>query len=81
VNKTDLSVNDDKRIIEPDKINTLAHGYRAGWHGKPTRELTGRQGRSGKVTGEATGWQGWPGKVGQNEQKSSTPCSRLSADV
>ena len=35
-----LSANDDKRIIQPDKINTLAHWYRTGWHGKPTREPT-----------------------------------------
>jgi len=28
VNKVALSANDDKRIIQPDKINTLAHGYR-----------------------------------------------------
>ena len=41
VNKVALSANDDKRIIQPDKINTLAHGYRTGWHGKPTREQTG----------------------------------------
>ena len=65
VNKVALSANDDKRIIQPDKINTLAHGYRTGWHGKPTREPTGRQGnqqgdwqgRPGKVTGEATGFE------------------------
>ena len=36
-----FSSSDDKRIIRPDKINTLAHGYRAGWYGKPTREPTG----------------------------------------
>jgi len=44
VNKIALSANDDKRIIGPDKIQAQAHGYRTGWHGKPT----GRQGRSGK---------------------------------
>jgi len=30
VNKVPLSANDDKRIIQPDKINTLASGYRTG---------------------------------------------------
>ena len=30
VNKIALSANDDKRIIMPDKIQTLAHGYRTG---------------------------------------------------
>jgi len=69
INKIALSSSDDKRIIRPDKINTLAHGHRAGWHGKPTREPTGRLGwrqgdRGGdRVTGEATGRQGRPGKV------------------
>jgi len=29
-NKVALSANDDKRIIQPDKINTLAYGYRTG---------------------------------------------------
>jgi len=28
VNKVALSANDDKRIIQPDKINAIAHGYR-----------------------------------------------------
>ena len=28
VNKTALSPDDDKRIILPDRINTLAHGFR-----------------------------------------------------
>jgi len=30
VNKIALSAIDDKRIILPDKIQTLAHGYRTG---------------------------------------------------
>ena len=30
VNKIALSANDDKRIIQPDKIQTLAHGHRTG---------------------------------------------------
>ena len=30
VNKVALTANDDKRIIQPDKINTLAYGYRTG---------------------------------------------------
>ena len=30
VNKIALSSNDDKRLIQPGKIQTLAHGYRAG---------------------------------------------------
>ena len=51
----------DKIIIQPDKINTLAHGYRTGCYGKPIRGPTGRQGnwqgRPGKVTGEATGFE------------------------
>ena len=29
VNKIALSANDDKRIIQPDKIQTLAYGFRA----------------------------------------------------
>ena len=29
INKIALSGSDDKRIIRVDKINTLAHGYRA----------------------------------------------------
>jgi len=29
LNKISLSANDDKRIIQPDKINTLAYGFRA----------------------------------------------------
>ena len=29
VNKIALSADDDKRIILPDRINTLAHGFRA----------------------------------------------------
>jgi len=41
VNKLAVSANDDKRIIQPDKISTLAYGYRTGWHEKPTREPTG----------------------------------------
>jgi len=28
VNKVALSSSDDKRIIRPNKINTLAHGFR-----------------------------------------------------
>jgi len=73
INKIALSSSDDKRIIRPDKINTLPHGHRAGWHGKQTREPTGLtweawqsdrgglakwQGRPGKVTGETTGDRG-----------------------
>jgi len=36
VNKIVLSANDDKRIIQPDKINTLAIGFRGGapWEDK-----------------------------------------------
>jgi len=30
VNKISLSANDDKRIIQPNKIQTCAHGYRTG---------------------------------------------------
>ena len=30
INKIGLSSSDVKRIVRPDKINTLAHGYRAG---------------------------------------------------
>jgi len=30
VNKIALSSSDEKRTIRPDKIKTLAHGYRAG---------------------------------------------------
>jgi len=30
INKIALSSYDDKRIIRPDKINTLAHEYRVG---------------------------------------------------
>ena len=73
INKIALSSSDDKRIMRPDKTNTLPHGYRTGWHGKPTREPTGRQGNwqgrwqgdggGDRVTGEATGWQGRSGKV------------------
>jgi len=29
VNKNALSANDDKRIIQPDKIQTQAHGFRS----------------------------------------------------
>jgi len=29
VNKIALSANEDKRIIQPDKINTLSYGFRA----------------------------------------------------
>jgi len=49
VNKIALSANHDKRIIMPDKINTLAHGFRGSGHG-----AQGRQRGPGKVTGE--GW-------------------------
>jgi len=37
VNEVALSANDDKRIIQPGKIQTLAHGYGTSWHEKPTR--------------------------------------------
>jgi len=30
INKVALSANDDKRIIQPEKMNTLPHGYRTG---------------------------------------------------
>jgi len=72
VNKIALSSSDEKRTIRPDKIKTLAHGYRAGWHGKSTWEPTGRQGNrqadmrglakwqgGDRMTGVAAGWQGW----------------------
>jgi len=58
-----LSSSDDKRIIRPDKIQSLAHGYRTGWHEKPTREPTGVAWQSNRATGEPTGWHGRPGKV------------------
>jgi len=67
------SSSDDIRIIRPDKINTLAHGCRTGWHGKPTRKPTGRQADIGRqqgdmggdrATGEVTGRQGrWQGDM------------------
>jgi len=49
-----LSANDDKRIIQPDKINTLARGFR-GWRAIGGQRQTGEQNR-GK--GAETGAQG-----------------------
>jgi len=68
VNKIALSANDDKRIIQLDKIQTLAHGFRA-WG------ALGQRGGGGLVKGKGNrGGQGQRGqrKVGQNEQKPST---------
>ena len=77
-NKVAVSANDDKRIIGVDKIQTLAHGYRTGLHGKPTREPTGRQGnrqwRPGKVTGETTGRQGRDRATGEPTGRQGKRC-------
>jgi len=52
VNKIALSANDNKRIIQPDKIQTLDHGNRTGWHGEPTGEAWQRgRGAWGKLRG------------------------------
>ena len=60
-----LSSSDDKRIKKPDKIKTLAHGYRVGWHGKPTGKQTGRQGNRHADTGGLAKWHGrWQGDKG-----------------
>ena len=53
VNKIVLSADDDKRIIRPDKIKTLAHGFKR----MTTEGSPGRQRKLGK-TGEHRGcWQ------------------------
>jgi len=84
VNKIALSANDDKIIIQPGKIQTLAHGHRTGWHGEPTGEAwqsgrgawveLGQTGDKGELIGgkggTGTNWGRDRGtrKVCQNEQ-------------
>jgi len=59
VNKIAPSANDDKRIIQPDKIQTLAYGFRA-WRAVGGREHRDKRGTWGKLA-KGKGLQlSWP---------------------
>ena len=60
--KITLSADDDKIIIQPDKIQTFAHGYRTGWQCNRGSGKGSRPGHEGKwlarTRGELT-WGKW----------------------